>query len=126
MDKKTSEKGDLFLIKWHGWAEKDNTWEPTRHLKGCTAMLEAFRKTFSSKPSSMDDRVEPLRGSGKHFKSAEVVEDDFVTIRKDWNSNKNYGVRRSSVNLAPKNEFASRKYCIIKVIEQLNDFFFNF
>lgn len=31
-----------FLVKWKGWSEKANTWEPISHLSNCKEMLEEF------------------------------------------------------------------------------------
>lgn len=31
-----------FLVKWKGWSEEENTWEPISHLQNCTELLEEF------------------------------------------------------------------------------------
>ena len=31
-----------FNVKWVGWADKDNTWEPIEHLAGCEDMIAGF------------------------------------------------------------------------------------
>ncbi|XP_060801415.1 histone-lysine N-methyltransferase Su(var)3-9 isoform X1 [Amyelois transitella] len=33
---------ELFFVKWKGYPESENTWEPTEHLHNCPAVLEAF------------------------------------------------------------------------------------
>ena len=32
-----------FNVKWVGWADKDNTWEPIEHLAGCEDMIAEFK-----------------------------------------------------------------------------------
>lgn len=31
-----------FLVKWKGWSEEANTWEPISHLQNCTELLQEF------------------------------------------------------------------------------------
>ena len=33
-----------FNVKWVGWADKDNTWEPIEHLAGCEDMIAEFKE----------------------------------------------------------------------------------
>ncbi|XP_070543557.1 histone-lysine N-methyltransferase SUV39H2-like [Ptychodera flava] len=45
VDYKRNERGKkLYLVKWKGYPEEDNTWEPRSHLANCTSKLERFRK----------------------------------------------------------------------------------
>ncbi|XP_018328205.1 histone-lysine N-methyltransferase Su(var)3-9 isoform X1 [Agrilus planipennis] len=32
----------MFLVKWKGWSEKNNTWEPLHHLERCPSVLGNF------------------------------------------------------------------------------------
>jgi hypothetical protein len=34
-----------YLVKWKGYSEDDNTWEPTKNLKGAPQLLKQFHKT---------------------------------------------------------------------------------
>lgn len=33
---------DEYLIKWQGWEEKSNTWEPISNVVGCEELIENF------------------------------------------------------------------------------------
>ncbi|XP_068651220.1 chromo domain-containing protein LHP1-like [Aristolochia californica] len=38
-----------YLIKWRGWPESANTWEPYENLKSCIDVIEAFEESVGSK-----------------------------------------------------------------------------
>ncbi|CAK9861554.1 unnamed protein product [Sphagnum jensenii] len=41
--KKRTRKGKKeYFVKWRGWPEKDNTWEPYAHIQRCSDILEEF------------------------------------------------------------------------------------
>ncbi|KAK0600183.1 hypothetical protein LWI29_012564 [Acer saccharum] len=46
-------KGQLqYLIKWRGWPETANTWEPLENLQSCSDVIDAFEESLrSGKPS---------------------------------------------------------------------------
>ncbi|KAI3709813.1 hypothetical protein L2E82_39580 [Cichorium intybus] len=47
--KKRSRKGKVqYLIKWRGWPEAANTWEPFENLKSCSDVIEAFEERIRS------------------------------------------------------------------------------
>lgn len=37
-----------YLIKWRGWPENANTWEPVEHLQTCPDVVEAFEESLRS------------------------------------------------------------------------------
>ncbi|GAB4839499.1 La ribonucleoprotein [Ancistrocladus abbreviatus] len=37
-----------YLIKWRGWPESSNTWEPLEHLQTCPDVVEAFENSLHS------------------------------------------------------------------------------
>ncbi|KAJ7950640.1 Chromo domain-containing protein LHP1 [Quillaja saponaria] len=42
-------KGELqYLIKWRGWPETANTWEPLENLQSCSDVIEAFEDSLRS------------------------------------------------------------------------------
>lgn len=46
--KKRSRKGKVqYLIKWRGWPEAANTWEPFENLLSCSDVIDAFEERFS-------------------------------------------------------------------------------
>ncbi|XP_071697512.1 chromo domain protein LHP1-like [Rutidosis leptorrhynchoides] len=47
--KKRSRKGKVqYLIKWRGWPETANTWEPVENLMSCSDFIDAFEERMRS------------------------------------------------------------------------------
>ncbi|XP_076940251.1 chromo domain protein LHP1-like [Bidens hawaiensis] len=47
--KKRSRKGKIqYLIKWRGWPEAANTWEPVENLMSCSDIIDAFEERMRS------------------------------------------------------------------------------
>jgi hypothetical protein len=53
-----------YLIKWLGYDDSENTWEPAKHLKHCQQMLEEFHRQNPDQPSTKD-RATDRRGPGR-------------------------------------------------------------
>lgn len=51
VDHKTKNGKNFFLIKWKGWKESQNTWEPQSSLN-CPAILEKYRQSSKIEPRS--------------------------------------------------------------------------
>ncbi|KAF8085433.1 hypothetical protein N665_0667s0029 [Sinapis alba] len=42
-------KGEVqYLIKWRGWPETDNTWEPLKNLQSISASIKAYEKSLKA------------------------------------------------------------------------------
>ena len=43
-----------FNVKWVGWADKDNTWEPIEHLAGCEDMIAEFKEREKTRIAQLE------------------------------------------------------------------------
>lgn len=42
-------KEHMYMVKWKGYAAKDNTWEPKKNLGKCSSLINAFNKSKKGK-----------------------------------------------------------------------------
>ncbi|KAJ8763165.1 hypothetical protein K2173_025550 [Erythroxylum novogranatense] len=62
--RKRVRKGQLqYLIKWRGWPETANTWEPLENLQSCADVIDAFEESLRSGKSS---RKRKRKSGGPH------------------------------------------------------------
>ncbi|XP_077329440.1 histone-lysine N-methyltransferase SUV39H2 [Lithobates pipiens] len=74
-DRKMVKGSEYFLVKWKGWPESTNTWEPAENLK-CPALLEQFYNDFYLYLSKLNaGKLSKLK---IHFKSVGHSAADFL------------------------------------------------
>ena len=44
LDHKKSHGQDMYLVKWKGYGDEENTWEPERNLGNAPRLLKAFQR----------------------------------------------------------------------------------
>ncbi|XP_022742435.1 chromo domain-containing protein LHP1-like isoform X2 [Durio zibethinus] len=65
--RKRVRKGQLqYLIKWRGWPETSNTWEPLENLLSCSDVIDAFEESLSS---GKHNRKRKRKYGGPHIQS---------------------------------------------------------
>lgn len=57
VDKRIRRKKVEYLVKWIGWDDKDNTWEPVAHLE-CQDLIEEFENMRSKEEEQASDTKE--------------------------------------------------------------------
>jgi len=84
----TRKKALHFLVKWKGYHEKDNTWEPLENVKNSKELLDEFYKENPSKPK---EKSKPSKKRGKKVRvletgrSLQIDTKDFVPLENDTN-----------------------------------------
>ncbi|XP_021282791.1 chromo domain-containing protein LHP1 [Herrania umbratica] len=65
--RKRVRKGQLqYLIKWRGWPETANTWEPLENLQSCSDVIDAFEESLRS---GKQNRKRKRKYGGPHTQS---------------------------------------------------------
>lgn len=67
--RKRIRKGETqYLIKWRGWPESANTWEPVENLKSCSDFIDAFEERSGKRKRKRKHSVDPTPQSKKKQK----------------------------------------------------------
>eukprot|EP01018_Ginkgo_biloba_P017538 Gb_37415 [translate_table: standard] len=66
--KKRMRKGNLeFLVKWLGWPESANTWEPFCNVQQCTNILEDFERSRNFGPQGKQKQISQACNGRRKF-----------------------------------------------------------
>ncbi|OIW07290.1 hypothetical protein TanjilG_11924 [Lupinus angustifolius] len=67
-----------YLVKWEGWPESTNTWEPIKNLKNVQEMIDDFEESHAAYVAAIEKQQRPPKR-----KPAKVVplSDDYPVIR---------------------------------------------
>ena len=78
LEKKGVGKKLRYLVKWKGWPEEDNTWEPVDNLTNAKDLIEAFEKNLKSaavaKPKSSPPAARKEVENGQRCGRPEVAD----------------------------------------------------
>eukprot|EP00301_Raphidiophrys_heterophryoidea_P005649 c12352_g1_i1.p1 GENE.c12352_g1_i1~~c12352_g1_i1.p1 ORF type:complete len:251 (-),score=77.32 c12352_g1_i1:1137-1796(-) len=69
LDDKKKGKQTHFFIKWKGFPESENSWEPEANLSNCVGIIKAYREA-KNKTKHVDNTAEP---APPKIKTAELV-----------------------------------------------------
>ena len=73
---RTTPRVKQYLVKWRGFLDADNTWEPLDNLEGCTALIDRFWAARGRHRTAMEHELDPRveRGRSKQKESEAVAQ----------------------------------------------------
>jgi len=63
LDKKTNKNGVFYKVRWQGYTEQDDTWEPAENLKSCQSLLDEFERVRGTPKKTLTKRKNPTSTS---------------------------------------------------------------
>ncbi|KAE9603404.1 putative chromatin remodeling & transcriptional activation CHROMO-DOMAIN family [Lupinus albus] len=92
-------KGQVqYLVKWLGWAESANTWEPPEHLTNVRDMIEAFEQSLASAKQRKPKRTSV--SSHSQTKKRQERSDTPYSLRRIRNANADKHTQSAPPNVA--------------------------
>lgn len=85
LDKKVDKKKScvLYLIKWKGWSDKYNSWEPYSNLDNCLDLLEKFEFKLADEKGNNNNKG----GKNKSKKKSKYEDSKALKNSNNYNDN---------------------------------------
>ena len=68
LDHKQSGRGLKYLIKWEGYSDDENTWEPVSNLKDCSNLVAQYWEQRGDKPPEPPETPDKTKKKTKNAK----------------------------------------------------------